>query len=122
MSMPSRRSPDPFAAQIGERIRQLRKEKNMSLLELSRASGISRGHLSDIERGRVVMTIGTLASLAGALQIPPFVICLVPKDDPEVAVIDQALCAAGGDPKRAAEEIRVLILELDKQKGRESDQ
>jgi transcriptional regulator with XRE-family HTH domain len=117
MSMPSRRCPDPFAVQLGERIRQLRKEKKMTLPELSRASGISRGHLSDIERGQVVMTIGTLASLAGALEVPPFVICLVPKDDPEVAVIDHALCAAGGDPKKAAEVIRAVILEVEEQKG-----
>jgi len=120
--MPSRRSPDPFAAQIGERIHQLRVEKKMSLHELSEASGISRGHLSDIEHGKVIMTIGTLASLAGAFQLPLFAICLVPKDDPEVAVIDYVLAAAGGDPKKAAEDIRTLILEREQEEDSPPDE
>ena len=115
--MPSRPCPDPFAAQIGARIRQLRQEKNISLPELSRLSGISRGHLSDIERGRVVMTIGTLGSLAGALHLPPFVVCLVPKDDPEVAVIDHALAEMGGDPQKTAEEIRTLMRQHEERKA-----
>ncbi len=120
--MPSRRCPDPFAAQIGERIRQLREERKMSLIELSRLSGISRGHLSDIEHGKVVMTMATLGSLARALQLPPFVICLVPKDDPEVAVIGEALAAAGGDPQKAAAEIRAVLLKLDEQNARAPDE
>jgi transcriptional regulator with XRE-family HTH domain len=122
MSMPSRRCPDLYAAQLGERIRQLRVEKKMSLVELSRVSGISRGHLSDVERGKVVMTIGTLAILADALRVPPFVICLVPKDDPNVVGIDHALFKVGRDSKKAAEEIRALMRELKRQKGPVSDE
>lgn len=117
--MPSRRAPDPFAAELGMRIRQLRKEKNMTLHELARASGISRGHLSDIEQGKVVMTIGTLGNLAGALEVPPFMIGLVPKDDPEVAVIREALSLAGGDVKKAAQHIRALILENEPEEKRD---
>jgi transcriptional regulator with XRE-family HTH domain len=109
MSMPSRRTPDPFAVQLGERIRQLRKEKDMSLHELARASGISRGHLSDIEQGKVVMTIGTLGNIAGALEIPPFVLCLVPRDDPEVTVVDRTLTSVGNDLQKAAATIRAAI-------------
>lgn len=120
--MPSRRCPDPFAAQIGERIRQLRQERNISLPELSRLSGISRGHLSDIEHGRVVMTIGTLGSLAGALQLPPFVVCLVPKDDPEVVVIDHVFAKTGGDPQKTADEIRALMRQLEERKARAPDE
>lgn len=107
--MPSRRSPDPFAVQIGERIRQLRKEKSMSLSKLARASDMSRGHLSDLERGKVMMTIGTLGSIACGLELPPFMIMLVPKDDPEVAVIDHAFALAGGDPRKAAARIRTIL-------------
>jgi transcriptional regulator with XRE-family HTH domain len=118
MSMPSRRCPDPFATQIGERIRQLRKKKDMSLVELSRVSKISRGHLSDIERGKVVMTIGTLGSVAGALRVPPFIICLVPKDDVEVAVIDEALAAVGGDFQKVAEQICAVMPTPEQQASR----
>ena len=120
--MPTRRCPDPFAVQIGERIRQLRKEKNMSLVELARLSGLSRGHLSDIEHGKVVISIGTLGSLAGAFRLPLFAICLVPKDEVEVAVIDHALAAAGGDPQKVAEQLRAVMREIDAQKPRAPDE
>ena len=109
--MPSRRFPDPLAAQIGERIRQLRKDRKLSLAKLARLSGISRGHLSDLERGKAVMTIGTLGHLARGLQVPPFFILLVPKEDPEVVVVDRILEEAGGDSQKAATQMRALVLE-----------
>jgi transcriptional regulator with XRE-family HTH domain len=122
MSMPSRRTPDPFAVQVGKRLRKLREQRKMSLSALAKASGISRGHLSDLERGKVVMAIGTLARLADALRVPPFSICLVPKNDPQVAVIDQALVMAGGDVQKAAELIRELILEFEQKNGDPPDE
>ena len=109
--MPSRCNPDPFAAQLGARIRQLRKEKQMSLQRLAQASGLSRGHLSDIERGKVIMTVGTLGSVAGALEVPAFILCLIPKEDPGVAAMNEVMLLAQGDPKKAAKTIRTLILE-----------
>lgn len=111
--MPSRRVPDPFAAQIGDRIRRLRKEKHMSLVELARASRISRGHLSEIEQGKVVMTIGTLGNIAGALDLPVFALCLLPKDEPEDIVVDEVLQRCRGYSKAAALQIRSAALETD---------
>jgi transcriptional regulator with XRE-family HTH domain len=111
MSMPSRHALDPFAVQVGERLRELREKKKMSRKALAEASGISRGHLSELERGKVIMAIGTLARLATALRVPPFRLCLVPKDEPQVVVIDEALALAGGDTKKAAKLIRALVLE-----------
>lgn len=92
----------------------------MSLPELAKVSGISRGHLSDIERGRVVMTMRTLAALAVGLQVPPFLICLVPKDDPQILVVDLVLEAARGDIKEAAKDLRELIFEIDRKIRRRS--
>lgn len=120
--MPSRRTPEPFAAQIGARIRQLRKEKKMSLHALARASGLSRGHLSDVEQGKVVMNIGTLGQLARALETPPFIICLVPKDDPEVSVVDHVFVEGDPDLAGAAKRIRAAVLERDEAKGRVPDE
>lgn len=111
--MPSRRTPDPFAAQLGARIRRLRKEKQMSLQQLARASGLSRGHLSDIERGKVIMTVGTLGSVAGALEVPAFILCLIPKDEPGVLVMEEVLVMADGDPKKAAKALRRVALEME---------
>ncbi len=109
--MPSRPCPDPSAMLFGERIRQLRMEKEMSLLALAHASGVSKGHLSDLEAGKVVATIGTVARVAVALEVPPFVLFMYPGDDPWVEVIEHLRVVSGGDWKKAAEELRRLAFE-----------
>jgi transcriptional regulator with XRE-family HTH domain len=67
--MPRRQTPHPLAARLGARIRALRKERGMSLVELAVASGISKGSLSGIERGLVLITIATLAKIARGLGL-----------------------------------------------------
>lgn len=67
--MPTRRIADPFAQQIGSRIRDLRLEQRKSLEALEAACGVSRGHLSSIERGFVLMNVVTMRKIAGALGV-----------------------------------------------------
>ncbi|MCI8699750.1 MAG: helix-turn-helix transcriptional regulator [Clostridia bacterium] len=50
-------------------IKQVRLEKNMSLVELSRLTGIDRGHLSRIEREEKEPKISTLIQIAMALKV-----------------------------------------------------
>lgn len=54
---------------IGGRIRQLREKANMSLTDLSRESGISRGYLHLIEKGDSNPTQDKLVAIANALGI-----------------------------------------------------
>lgn len=49
-------------------LREKRKEKNMSLRELSRTCGVSISHLSDIETNKSSATIITLVKIAKALD------------------------------------------------------
>lgn len=51
------------------RLRNLRLERRMSLDDLEAASGVSKGHLSGIERGLVVMKVTMLLKIAAALKI-----------------------------------------------------
>ncbi len=51
-------------------VKQLRSERMMSQLELSRLAGISAAQLCKIERGRNDMTASTLRRLAAALDVP----------------------------------------------------
>ena len=67
--MPSRRIADPFAKKIGARIRDMRLEQGKSLAALAEASDVSTGHLSDIERGNVLMNVGTLGRIARGLGV-----------------------------------------------------
>ncbi len=67
--MPVRTEADPFAQQIGARLRDLRLEQGKSLAALETACGVSKGHLSSIERGHVLMNVVTLRNIARALGI-----------------------------------------------------
>ena len=50
-------------------IKKVRLEKNMSLNELSRLSGISKGHLSKMERQEREPRLSTLIQIALALKV-----------------------------------------------------
>ena len=54
-------------AEIGDRIRQLREEKKMTLEQLSTAAGISKGFLSDVENNHKNSSSQVLLKVANAL-------------------------------------------------------
>lgn len=67
--MPTRRIADPFAQKIGARIRDLRLEQGKSLEAMEAACGVSKGHLSCIERGYVLMNVATFGKIARGLGV-----------------------------------------------------
>src|SRR5438552_4385736 len=54
---------------IGPRLRQAREQKNMSVRGLARYVGVSPSLVSQIERGRVMPSVGTLYSIANELGL-----------------------------------------------------
>jgi len=56
---------------LGSEVRQLRKARQMTLKDLSRASGISLSHLSAIERGASNPSMDMLERLSAALTVSP---------------------------------------------------
>lgn len=50
--------------EIGERLRQLRTGRNMTLLDVKERTGLSVSHLSDIERGRARPSLDAIEALA----------------------------------------------------------
>ena len=50
-------------------LKEIRKEKNITLDELSKMTGMSKGHLSKIERRETEPTITSLARIALALNV-----------------------------------------------------
>lgn len=52
-----------------DKIRKYRKEKNISILNLSLESGISRSHLFYIESKKTVPSLETLAKIAHAMDL-----------------------------------------------------
>jgi len=61
---------DAIAAVVGERLREARRVRRLSLAALAAAAGVGKGSLSEIENGARNPTLATLYALAGALGVP----------------------------------------------------
>lgn len=59
-----------IAVVVGENLRRLRTRNGLSLERLSKASGVSRAMLGQIELGRSVPTISVLWKISRALDVP----------------------------------------------------
>lgn len=55
---------------IGAQVRSLRKQHEMTVVELAGQAGVSAGMLSKIENGGICPSLNTLQSLAAALNVP----------------------------------------------------
>ncbi len=55
--------------ELGTRMRKLRHRLSMTLQQLSSASGVSVGYLSQLERGNATPSLGTLNQIAQALEV-----------------------------------------------------
>ena len=67
---PSAPAIDAMIQDLGNRIRTLRRERNLTLERLSELANLSVGIVSQIERGRGNPSFATLAQLAHGLDIP----------------------------------------------------
>lgn len=55
---------------VGERIRQLREEKEMSQGDVEKRTGLLRCYISRVENGHTVPAIETLEKIAQAYEVP----------------------------------------------------
>jgi len=55
---------------LGERLRELRQQRGLTLLQVAQAIALSVSYLSDLERGRTNPSMDTLDRIAGHYQIP----------------------------------------------------
>jgi transcriptional regulator with XRE-family HTH domain len=95
-----------MAAKMGARIRELREERGLSLVELAEASGVSKGHMSSVERGLVLVTLETIMAAAKGLGVPPFLVLAFREDEPMAAMVEHVRQAAGGNIQKAAVALR----------------
>lgn len=58
------------AFEIGQRIRAVRIEKNLTQQEVGDALGLGRAGIANIESGRYLITLKTLLKLPGVLHYP----------------------------------------------------
>ncbi len=57
------------ASRFGLRLRQLRRERNLTQLDMAVTFGIDRSFISDVERGRKSMSLPMLEIVALGLQV-----------------------------------------------------
>ncbi|WP_110926130.1 helix-turn-helix domain-containing protein [Bacillus massiliglaciei] len=62
--------PKQVVLQVGAVLKKLRKDKHLSLEELSKLSGVSKLTLGNIERGETNPTVGVLWKISKSLSIP----------------------------------------------------
>jgi transcriptional regulator with XRE-family HTH domain len=55
---------------IGDRLRALRDQKNLSQGEIEKRTGLLRCYISRVENGHTVPTVETLEKMARALEVP----------------------------------------------------
>ena len=88
--MPRRTHTTPFTLAFGARMRDLRQELGLSLDQLSKKTGISKGHLSSIECGFAAITTETVVRIAKGLELSPLLFLAFPDDDELAAIVDLA--------------------------------
>lgn len=59
---------------VGERIRRIRREQNLTQSQLADQANVNQGYLSSIERGRRTPRAGTLRAIAVTLGVPEAVL------------------------------------------------
>jgi transcriptional regulator with XRE-family HTH domain len=57
---------------VGERLRQLREDKNLSQGEIEKRTGLLRCYISRVENGHTVPALETLEKFAQALEVPMY--------------------------------------------------
>jgi DNA-binding XRE family transcriptional regulator len=58
-----------ISSRFGVRLRELRKARNMTQLEMAIAFGIDRSYISDVERGRKAISLPTLEVIALGMDV-----------------------------------------------------
>jgi transcriptional regulator with XRE-family HTH domain len=86
---------------IGERLRDLRAQKNFSQGDIEHKTGLLRCYISRVENGHTVPAVQTLEKMARALEVPMYQLFFEGK--PEVLKLPKATDQEWGGGKNASE-------------------
>jgi transcriptional regulator with XRE-family HTH domain len=79
---------------IGERLRALREQKNLSQGDIEERTGLLRCYISRVENGYTVPAIATLEKMARALEVPPYQLLYEGEEPPELSNLRKRRTAA----------------------------
>lgn len=107
--MPRRTEPDALAKRIGARVRELRRERAMTLEALAWETEIGKGHLSDLERGLTVPNVATLRALSEALGCSLADLVTFPEASSRAELADVVRQLSDADARRVLAFARSLV-------------
>lgn len=60
---------DKYSKKLGENLKQIRTNKNITQMEIAEKLGVNKSFISNIENGKTNPTLSTITSLATALGV-----------------------------------------------------
>ena len=103
---------------IGDRLRALRDEKNLSQGDIEKRTGLLRCYISRVENGHTVPAIETLEKMARALEIPMYQLFYDGDEPPKLPNLakgktDEDLWGSSGKDARFLNKLRRLLGKAD---------
>jgi transcriptional regulator with XRE-family HTH domain len=95
---------------IGDRLKALREQKNMSQGDLERRTGLLRCYISRVENGHTVPAIETLEKMARAMEVPMYQLFYDGEKPPAPSLVktDGSWGSSGRDARTLARFRRLL--------------
>jgi transcriptional regulator with XRE-family HTH domain len=105
---------------IGDKLRTLREQKNLSQGDIEKRTGLLRCYISRVENGHTVPSVDTLEKMARALEVPMY--RLFTDEDhvkkPNIPVEDRVSRAANSKQERVLRAFAKLFARMDdKERG-----
>jgi transcriptional regulator with XRE-family HTH domain len=96
---------------IGERLRQLREQKDLSQGDVEKVSGLLRCYISRVEHGHTVPSLETLQRFAAALDVPLYRLFYTGEDAPPTSNLTRrkTLEELANDEGTSGSEARFLL-------------
>jgi transcriptional regulator with XRE-family HTH domain len=97
---------------IGDRLRILREEKNLSQGAIEKRTGLLRCYISRVENGHTVPAIETLEKMARALEVPMYELFYEGEEPPQIPSLlkqkssDETLWGSTGKDARFLSKLR----------------
>ena len=103
---------------IGDRLRALREEKNLSQGDIEKRTGLLRCYISRVENGHTVPAIETLEKMARALEIPMYQLFYDSDEPPKLPnlpkkSLDDIAWGSSGKDARFLNKVRRLLGKAD---------